>query len=141
MPEERFAALRRQLQQAGVARRHADRISTELSEHFEDLRTEAEADGRSGPAAARFANRCLGSDLDIVAATAARPELLCFSARYPFLYRASRPAVLLLMAPVMPVVNALEHSAVLSRWFYATLLGGTFTATMLFLLQLTIMIH
>ncbi len=138
MPEFRARTLRKHLRAAGLAETHVARISDEIHDHLQDLKEEAIRDGMPVELAERHAFKQLGSYEALAQASSAHPELLTFRYRHPAIYRLSRPAAMLLMAPFVPIAHALEHSEAISRWFYAAIFGCASTAATLLFLQMSI---
>ncbi|MEM7278761.1 MAG: hypothetical protein AAF385_11610, partial [Pseudomonadota bacterium] len=133
MPNFRARTLRKHLRAAGLAEDHVARISDEIQDHLQDLREEALHNGMPEDLADIHAFRQLGTYEALAEASSAHPELLTFRHRHPAIYRLSRPAAMLLMAPFVPIAHALEHSEAISRWFYAAIFGCASTAaTLLF---------
>lgn len=138
MPEFRAKTLRKHLRAAGIAEPHITRMSDEIQDHLEDLKDEAIENGMTPAQAESYASDQLGSYEALAAAGSRHPELQTFRYRHPTLFQLSRPAVMVIMAPLLPIAHALEHSETISRWFYAAIFGSVSTAATLLFLQLSI---
>ena len=102
-----YRSLARTLLRGGIAPRRVRRIVNELREHFEDLRTDALAEGMSEAEAAAWASSRLGPERQVVKEMLARPELRSWSARWPWAIYALLPPFLM-AALVVLVVLAMQ---------------------------------
>lgn len=138
MHEPEIDRLCRRLQQAGVAPGHVARLATELSDHFDDLETEAIRNGLSrGDAKAEAINK-LG-DLDTIAEhVLSHPGLKSWPHRFPRLARIILPIAYCLALPAVPIYAGLAHSSSVGRWFACLIISGMITSGMLFVMQIAI---
>lgn len=117
MPDRaEFEALRLELQQAGVTKFYVERTLRELADHFEDLERAARASGWSCDEAAKIARAQLGSTPVIVSAVLARPELGCWSRRWPTVALCVRSAAAIGSLPVLPVLYVAGRRDDIARW-------------------------
>ena len=128
---ERSEALRLRLIRAGVAPLFARRAALELAEHREDLEAAARASGLDAREAALWAERALGSEDDIVAAVAARPELLEWSRRWPRAALALRSIAALSVLPLAPFAFCAGRATVVARWALSAALAVLLTSGLL----------
>lgn len=135
MPERRFHSLRLALLDGGIKPRYVRRTVIEIGEHYEDLRQEALDRGLDAEAAGTEARARLGSNDAIVRAARERPELLCWSHRWPRTARWLRTGVLFVLLPAVPVVYCVYRGPVIVRWGVSASLASLLTGVMLFLMQ------
>lgn len=112
---EPFGALRLELLRGGVSPLYVDRTILELSEHYEDLQSDALESGLSRDAAAQAAHARLGSVETIAAAVLARPELLSWSHRWPTVALCVRSAATIGALPAIPVLYCVRNED-FARW-------------------------
>ena len=139
MREPDFNALAQRLLENGIAARHAHRTVNELRDHYDDLVDEAVDEGASSREARVLAMGQLGSMDDFVAAMQARRELRTWAFRYPYAALVVYPLACLVALPAMPVFAGLAHRLTIAKWGASLLAAGIVTATMLLVLQLSIL--
>jgi len=101
MPDRaQFEALRLELQRGGIAKVYVERTLRELADHFDDLERAALASGSSSEEARQLAHAQLGSARVIASAVLARPELRCWSRRWPTVALCVRSAAAIGVLPV-----------------------------------------
>ena len=102
MPEARdeFSLLAEKLLSSGVAPRHVGRLVEELEHHLAALQEEERKAGKSIEQARTSARERLGSDESLIRSVTARPQLLSWGARQPFLTCALGPLVALVITGV-----------------------------------------
>ena len=110
-----FAALRLELLRGGVSPLYVERTILELSEHYEDLESDALSAGMCEEDAARTALEMLGGADIIAAAVMARPELLSWSHRWPTVALCVRSAATIGAMPAIPVLYCVR-SEEFARW-------------------------
>jgi hypothetical protein len=130
-----FDKLARDLKAAGAAPDTIARTLLELEEHCADAEAAALESGLSPRAARRLARRSLGSGDAIVAAVAARRELLDWRHRWPHSARCVDSIAYCAALPAAPFVYWASHPASLLRWGISSGLGAFVTATILLSLQ------
>ncbi|MGI9203327.1 MAG: hypothetical protein ACR2Q3_04930 [Woeseiaceae bacterium] len=140
MHKRRFADLQHRLLGSGVAAIHVRRIIVELSDHFDDLRLEALANGASSEAAQKEAESRLGDQADIADRILERTELKSWPYRYPQIARIYFPLAYILLLTAAPVFVGMANSTKLARWGVALMLSGAVTAAMLLCMQLAIVL-
>lgn len=140
MPEPNFDMLRDHLLKSGVASRHVVRMISELSDHCEDLATEAMRQGLSREAAKVDAMDRIGDASTIAQHVLDRPELRCWNHRYPRLARILMPLACVLISPTAPIHAGVAYAPVIGRWCACLMASGVITATMLLAMQLAIAI-
>jgi len=138
MHEPNFKQLQSQLLRVGISPRHVQRTVVELREHLDDL-VEAELDaGRDIEDARRAAAKQIGDLQEVAIAMRACPELRSWSYRFPRTAIVVYPLACLALLPAVPVLAGIAHAPQLARWGACMLLGGTVTASMFLLMQLSI---
>jgi hypothetical protein len=102
MPEsnDEFSLLAEKLLRSGVAPRHVGRLIEELESHLAALEQEETDAGKSIGQARANARERLGSDELLVRSVSARPQLLSWGARQPFLTCALGPLMALVITAV-----------------------------------------
>jgi hypothetical protein len=102
MPEARdgFSQLAEKLLSSGVAPAHVRRLIEELEQHLAALQEEESSAGKSIEQARVSARERLGSDELLIRSVTARPQLLSWGARQPFLTCALAPLIVLVMTAV-----------------------------------------
>ncbi len=140
MREPDFNALATQLMRIGIAPRHAHRTVRELRDHYDDLVDAAVDDGANSRIARRRAAAELGTMADFVAEMASRRELKTWAFRYPQLAVVVYPLACLAVLPAAPVFAGIAHRQILVRWGVSLLGAGLVTATMLLVMQLSILL-
>jgi hypothetical protein len=102
MPEARdeFSVLAEKLLRSGVAPRHVGRLVEELENHLAALLEEERNAGKSIEQARVSARERLGSDELLIRCVSARPQLLSWGARQPFLTCALGPLMALVITAV-----------------------------------------
>jgi hypothetical protein len=102
MPEARdeFSLLAEQLLRFGVAPRHVGRLVEELENHLAALLEQERNAGKSIEQARASARERLGSDELLIRSVSARPQLLSWGARQPFLTCALGPPMALVITAV-----------------------------------------
>jgi len=117
MPDRaRFEALRLELQRGGIAKVYVERTLRELADHFDDLERAALASGSSSEEARQLAHAQLGSARVIASAVLARPELRCWSRRWPTVALCVRSAAAIGVLPALPVLYVAGRSDDIARW-------------------------
>lgn len=138
MHEPDFNQLQSELLRVGISPRHVRRTVCELREHLDDL-IEAELNsGCSLENARYFAAEQMGDLQDVAIAMRACPELRSWSYRFPRIAIVVYPLTCLALLPAVPVLAGIAHAPQLARWGACMLLGGTVTASIFLLLQLSI---
>lgn len=127
MPDRHFERLRSRLLDGGVSPRYADRLVTELYEHYCDLRNERTSAGDSSFSAGRQARSSLGSDAAILSEVLNRPEL---RGRWHDLRAALRFA----RASAGAITIGAYGGAAVARWGLSISLGLVMTTTTLLVL-------
>ncbi len=138
MPKPDFKRFQEDLRHSGVASRHVTRSLMELNDHFDDLVTDALADGADLDTAERRACRSLGDLQSIALDISSRPELSCWAFRYPRLAILGYPLMCAAVMPAYPVIAGIAHAPVVARWGASLLLGGAITAALMLFMQLSI---
>ncbi len=97
MPEvgDEFSLLSEKLLRSGVAPRHVGRLVLDLENHLAALLEEERNAGKSTLQARASARERLGSDELLIRSVSARPQLLSWGARQPFLTCALGPLMVL----------------------------------------------
>lgn len=139
MRELDFNRLAQRLLKSGIAPRHAHRAANEIRDHYDDLVDAAVDDGASSQSARQLAARQLGSVDDLVSAMSDRRELKTWAFRYPHAAVVIYPLACLAALPAAPVVAGIANASVIARWSASLLAAGLFTASLLLLLQLSIL--
>lgn len=139
MHEPDFNALEMRLLKAGITPRHAHRAASEIYDHYDDLVNAALEGGASRRDAERAATRNLGSPDELVAAMRAQRSLRSWAYRYPRLAILIYPLACLAALPAKPVVVGVANAPLVTRWGASMLLAALFTATLLLVLQLSIL--
>ena len=139
MRELDFNRLAQRLLKSGIAPRHAHRAVNEIRDHYDDLVDAAVDDGASSQSARQLAARQLGSVDDLVSAMSDRRELKTWAFRYPHAAVVIYPLACLAALPAVPVVAGIANASVIARWSASLLAAGLFTASLLLLLQLSIL--
>jgi hypothetical protein len=117
MPDRaQFEALRLELRRGGIAKVYIERTLRELGDHYEDLERAALDAGRSDEEAAQVARAQLGAPTVIAAAVLARPELRCWSRRWPAIAFCVRSAAAIGVLPALPVIYIAGRSDEIARW-------------------------
>jgi len=140
MREPDFNGLATQLLQSGIAPKHAHRTVNELRDHYDDLVDAAVYDGANSKKALRQAAHQLGPMDDFVAEMASRRELKTWAFRFPHLAVVVYPLACVAILPAIPVFAGIAHRSTLARWGASVLAAGLVTASMLLLMQLSILI-
>lgn len=140
MHESPFDGLHRQLIGQGVCSRYALRASSELHEHFTDLKADLESEGMGSERAAAEALAMLGSIDALAKSISARPELRSWAYRYPLLGLTVLPVAYFAMVPVGWLANTAGYAATLARWGAISALSATITAAMFLAIQKSIML-
>jgi len=125
--------------ESGISPRHAHRAANEIRDHYDDLVDAAVDDGASSQSARQSAARQLGSVDDLVSAMSDRRELKTWAFRYPHAAVVIYPLACLAALPAAPVVAGIANASVIARWSASLLAAGLFTASLLLLLQLSIL--
>lgn len=139
MRDPDFARLRLRLLERGIPARHVRRTLGELEDHYQDLVDEAVVNGASVEDARAQAAARLGEMDDVIAGMLACPELRSWAYRHPRIAVIFYPLACLFALPAMPVIAGVSNAPLLARWGASLLLAGLFTATMLLVLQLSIL--
>ena len=139
MREPDFDAFRQDLVLRGIQSSIAERASRELSEHFDDLVADLLAGGASDDAARSRARDALGRLDDIAIEMSGRRELKTWAFRYPYLAVVFFPVACVAALPAVPVIAGVANAPQLARWGASLLAAGVLTASLLLLLQLSIL--
>ena len=140
MPRPDFQAFEAALLKAGIPACRVRRTALELGEHFDDLVAEGLHAGQQPDEAEDAAAAALGDLQALVAAMRARPELRGWAYRYPRTAVVLYPLAYLALLPVLPISAGVSHATVLGRWALSAVLSALFTATILLLLELSIVL-
>lgn len=140
MHESNFRELRTGLLQAGIAPRHARRTVREIRDHFEDIVDARLADGCDSRTARQIASQEIGEAGPIIAAMQSCPELLCWGRRFPRLAVVVYPLTCLALLPAVPVFVGVAHAPQVARWSMSLLFAGLVTASLMLLMQLSILL-
>ncbi|MDH4073217.1 MAG: hypothetical protein OEV41_08955 [Gammaproteobacteria bacterium] len=138
MPECRFAELRVELLRSGISPRSANRMIRELSDHFDDLESDALAAGMPATEAAAHATSRIGTPGMIAERVGQYPALRSWMYRYPMLARIYCPLAYVLLLPAAPVFAGIANPGIVIRWIAALTLSAGVTAGMLLFLQIVI---
>ena len=133
-----FKEFQAHLRHSGVAHRHADRISDELRDHFEDLVDNALVDGVDVATANKHACESLGDLRSIALDICSRPELSSWAFRHPRLALIAYPLMCAAVMPAVPVIAGVAHAPLLARWGMSLFFGSIATAAILLAMQLSI---
>jgi len=139
MREPDFTILRTRLLENGIPPRHVRRTLGELEDHYRDLVDEAAVNGVSLEDARAQATARLGDMDEVIAGMLACPDLRGWAYRHPRIAVVLYPIACLFALPAMPVIAGVSNAPMLARWGASLLLAGLFTATMLLVLQLSIL--
>lgn len=139
MREPDFTILRARLLENGIPPRHVRRTLGELEDHYRDLVDEAAVNGVSLEDARAQATARLGDMDEVIAGMLASPDLRGWAYRHPRIAVVLYPIACLFALPAMPVIAGVSNAPMLARWGASLLLAGLFTATMLLVLQLSIL--
>ena len=131
MPSPVFANLRSALEGGGIAPFYVQRTLLELSEHYEDLETEALAAGLSREEAETLARAMLGNEQTIASVILAHPELRAWSHRWPRAALCLRVAVVVATLPEAPVTFCIDRSPIIARWGGAAGLASLLVGSLL----------
>ena len=140
MPDPVFDRLRRQLLESGVAPRHVVRVVSELSDHLEDLETEAIQQGGCREAARAEASDRLGDANIIAKHVLSRPEFKCWVYRFPHWARIILPIAYFLVLPAAPIFAGVAHAPTIGRWCACLIISGLVTSGMMLVMQIAIAI-
>jgi len=138
MREPDFNALATRLLNGGIGPGHVQRTVGELRDHYDDLVDAAVDDGANGKQARRRAAAELGTLDDFIAQMESRRELKTWAFRYPRLAVVVYPLACLAVLPAMPVFAGFAHRSILLRWGISLLGAGLVTASLLLVMQLSI---
>lgn len=133
-----LARLRRTLLAAGTAPAVVERTISELDDHFADLVEAGTANGVGLAEAERDALALLGDVKSLADAVRCRPELKSWAWRWPRVACAVYPVACLVALPAVPFVAGARNSAELGRWLGGILLSAALTASLFFVLQLSV---
>ncbi|MGB5689108.1 MAG: permease prefix domain 1-containing protein [Woeseiaceae bacterium] len=139
MREPDFNWLAQRLLKSGIAPKRAHRAVNEIRDHYDDLVDAAVDSGASSQDARQLAASQLGSMDDLVAAMSARRELKTWAFRFPRVAVVIYPLACLAVLPAAPVFAGVANASVIARWSASLLAAGLFTATLLLVLQLSIL--
>ena len=139
MREPDFNELARRLLESGIAPRHAHRAVNEIRDHYDDLVDAAVDAGASSRDARRQAAVALGDVDNLVAGMSECRELKTWAFRYPRAAIVLYPLACIAALPAMPVYAGIANAPLLVRWGASLLLAGLFTASLLLVLQLSIL--
>lgn len=139
MREPDLSRLRGRLLDSGISPRRVRRTVRELEDHYRDLVDEAADNGVPLEEARKRAAARLGDMDDVVAGMLASPNLRGWAYRHPRIAVVFYPVACLFALPAMPVIAGVSNAPLLARWGASLCLAGLFTATMLLVLQLSIL--
>jgi len=140
MRRSAFGELQHRLLRSGISPVHIRRITDELSDHLEDLRFEALANGATVKDAHEEAKFRLGDQAEIADRILARTELKSWPYRHPHVARIYYPLAYVVLLTATPVFVGMANSTKLARWGVALMLSGAVTAGMLLCMQLAIVL-
>jgi len=135
-----FGKLQSELLESGVKPKHVERVTLELSDHFEDLRLEALRQGLPPAQAQRQAKQRIGDQGALAERILEQTEFKIWVYRYPRIARIYLPLAYALLLPVAPVFTGMANPTLVVRWGAALMLGGTITVAMLLGMQLAIVL-
>lgn len=139
MREPDFRQFRNELLASGISPRYVRRAVCELREHYADLVDAEIVSGASPDQAQSTALQLMGDLRDVAVAMRACPQLRSWSNRFPRLAGVVYPLTFVALLPAVPLLAGIAHAPQLARWGACTLLGGIVTASMLLLLQWSIL--
>ncbi len=139
MREPDFTALEAELIKCGIVPRDTRQLVNELRDHYDDLVDASVDAGANSREARRVASEQLGSIEDLVSAMSARQELKGWAFRYPRAAILMYPIACLALLPAVPVFAGIAHAETLARWGLSLVLAGLMTATMLLVMQFSIL--
>lgn len=139
MREPDFNELARRLLESGIAPRHAHRAVNEMRDHYDDLVDAAVDTGASSREARRQAAAALGDVDDLVAGMSGCRDLKTWAFRYPRTAIVVYPLACIAALPAMPIYAGVANAPLLARWAASLLLAGLITASLLLVLQLSIL--
>ncbi|MDJ0759947.1 MAG: permease prefix domain 1-containing protein [Woeseiaceae bacterium] len=113
---------------------------TELSDHLQDLETEALELGLSTEQARSKAIDQLGDMNTIAEEVLRRPELRCWFYRLPRLARLVLPVAYCLLLPAVPIYASVAHGTTIGRWCAGLIMSGLLTSGMLLVLYAAIIL-
>ena len=122
----------------GVSTRVAMRTIAELSDHYDDLQTENLNSGTSPDSAGELAAARLGDPARLVQQVSNTIALRSWTFRFPGIARLALPLACILLLPVAPVFAGVANLSTIVRWTTCLLLSALVTATIMFVLQLSI---
>ena len=138
MPSPRFAGLLRQLRDLGVAPEYADRLCTELRDHYEDLEDEALRAAKTPLAASAEARLRLGEEHVIAREFARRPELKLWVYRSRLLFVCLRAVSWGLLALRALTAALVARRAAFARFGVAAASAAVMTMALLLVLQISL---
>lgn len=139
MREPNFNEFARRLLESGIAPRYAHRAVNEIRDHYDDLVDAAVDAGASSREARRQAAAELGKVDDLVARMNECRDLKTWAFRYPRAAIVVYPLACIAALPAMPVFAGIANATLLARWAASLLVAGLFTASLLLVLQLSIL--
>ncbi len=139
MPSANLDILRDRLLQAGIAPRYVTRAVAELGDHLEDVETEASGHGDTEETAAAHAVERIGTIEAIAQQYVNKPEMRCWSYRYPRLALVLLPMACVLMLPAGPINESIKYAPIIGRWCASLLFGGLVTIALLLLMQMSVL--
>jgi len=140
MHNRSFREFRSHLLAQGIAPNQVRRITSELSDHLEDLRIEALDSGLSPDDALAHALKRLGNQELIAERILEHAEFKTWVYRYPRVARIYLPLAYALLLPATPIFIGIRNPALVARWGAALMLSGAVTATMFLFMQLSIVL-
>ena len=138
MPDRDLDKLRTQLLQSGVKPHYVARLVAELSDHYQDLQSEARETGCSRESAEEQATSRMGHTDSIARLVLNEPAFKCWFYRFPRLARIILPVVYVLLLPAVPIYAGASHAPLIGRWLACLALSGLVTAAMFLLMQVMI---
>ncbi len=139
MRDPDFTRLRARLLENGIPARHVERTLGELEDHYHDLVDEVADSGIPVEDARAHAITLLGEMDDVAEGMLACQELRGWAYRHPRIAVILYPLACLFALPAIPVIAGVSYAPRLARWGASLLLAGLVTATMLLVLQLSIL--
>jgi hypothetical protein len=139
MPEPDFGKLRSALLASGIRPRIATRFIAELRDHLDDLEADALSAGSTPAEAKAQALERIGSFAVIAEEMSRRSALKSWPYRYPAVARIWYPFAYVTLLPVAPIFYGAARAPIIGRWIACTMLGAAVTASMLLILQLSIL--
>ena len=117
MSELNLDGMKRDLLLGGIAPKTVTRLLAELTDHIDDLKAQAIAEGKSELEATAYADEAIGRETEIVSGILERPELKSYSWRYPKAVFLAGPMLLLLGSVGLFLLSLLGVTALYPEFF------------------------